>query len=114
MFYIFIIFNDEATFCLNDYVSRHSSWYLSDCNPHFMEKIHSHYPGKNIVLVGLVKKQIIYWKCANIIYQINHLFTNMNVYCQQAGAPPHYQRDVRQYLNTIIPDRWNGRRGMIE
>ena len=27
------------------------------------------------------------------------------------GAPPHYHRDVRAYLNENLPNRWIGRRG---
>ena len=49
-----------------------------------------------------------------IIPEINRLFPNMNVYFQQDGAPPHYQRDVRQYLDTTFPQRWIGRRGAIK
>lgn len=33
---------------------------------------------------------------------------------QQDGAPPHYHRDVRSYLNEILPNRWIGRRGFVE
>lgn len=36
------------------------------------------------------------------------------VYFQQDGAPPHYSRSVRQYLDEVFPDRWIGRRGAIE
>lgn len=30
------------------------------------------------------------------------------------GAPPHYGRIVRNYLNDTFPNRWIGRRGTIE
>jgi hypothetical protein len=32
---------------------------------------------------------------------------------QQDGAPPHYSRDVRDYLNLQFPNRWIGRNGPI-
>ena len=35
-------------------------------------------------------------------------------YFQQDGAPPHYHRDVRAYLDENLPNRWIGRRSSIE
>jgi len=28
---------------------------------------------------------------------------------QQDGSPAHFHREVRQYLNTVLPGRWIGR-----
>ena len=36
---------------------------------------------------------------------------NNNYIFQQDGAPPHWHRDVRAYLNHILPLRWIGRSG---
>jgi hypothetical protein len=36
------------------------------------------------------------------------------VHCSNEGAPPHYHRIVRAYLDDTLPDRWIGRRGAIE
>ncbi|KAJ8953855.1 hypothetical protein NQ318_006706 [Aromia moschata] len=33
---------------------------------------------------------------------------------QQDGAPAHYEVNDRQYLHTIFPNRWIGRRGSVE
>ena len=30
---------------------------------------------------------------------------------QQDGAPPHWHRDVRRFLNESLPQRWIGRNG---
>jgi hypothetical protein len=30
---------------------------------------------------------------------------------QQDGAPPHWHRDVRRFLNQSLPQRWIGRIG---
>jgi hypothetical protein len=35
-------------------------------------------------------------------------------YFQQNGAPPHYHRDIRSYLDEILPVQWIGRRGNAE
>ena len=37
-----------------------------------------------------------------------------NCYFQQDGAPAHYARKVRDYLNHVFPDRWIGHRGPLE
>ena len=37
-----------------------------------------------------------------------------NTYFQQDGAPPHYARSVREYLDATFPGRVIGRRGTIE
>lgn len=50
------------------------------------------------------------------------MFSNANnpnipdesIWFQQDGAPPHFSREVRQYLNKVFPGRWIGRRGHLE
>ena len=36
---------------------------------------------------------------------------NDNLIFQQDGAPPHWSRQVRQFLNETLPNRWIGRQG---
>ncbi|KAK8403570.1 hypothetical protein O3P69_000549 [Scylla paramamosain] len=44
--------------------------------------------------------------------QITEMFgEDSDIYFQQDGAPPHYHRDVRAYLDAVFPDTWIGRRG---
>ena len=35
------------------------------------------------------------------------------MYFQHGGAPPHYTRHVRDYLNESFPNRWLGRGGPV-
>jgi len=35
------------------------------------------------------------------------------IYFQHDGAPPHYTRRVREYLNESFPNRWLGRGGPV-
>ena len=39
---------------------------------------------------------------------------NRNIWFQQDGAPSHFARPVRNYLDTIFPGRWIDRRGPFE
>ena len=49
-----------------------------------------------------------------IIPQLQQL-TNLNdFYFQQDGAPPHYSRGVREYLDEKFLSVWIGRRGPID
>jgi hypothetical protein len=40
-----------------------------------------------------------------------HVSRECRAYLQQDGAPPHYHRLVRAYLDDTLPGRWIGRRG---
>ena len=33
---------------------------------------------------------------------------------QHDGAPPHFDLDVREYLNNVFPNRWIGRGGPVQ
>lgn len=39
---------------------------------------------------------------------------NDRIWLQQDGAPPHYAREVREFLDETFFERWMGRRGTIE
>jgi len=41
------------------------------------------------------------------------LMIRNQMYFQHDGAPPHYTRCVREYLNESLPDRWLGRGGPV-
>lgn len=127
-----IIFSDEATFCLNGHVNRHNSRYWADSNPHWMEQVHTQRPQKVNVWAGIVGRHLIgpffiegtltadrYLRLLQdqIIPQFRQLFPNFDqqeIWFQHDGAPPHYGRNVREYLDNVFPNKWIGRRGAIE
>lgn len=37
-----------------------------------------------------------------------------NIFFMQDGAPPHFARPVRDFLDHEFPNKWIGRRGFIE
>jgi len=41
------------------------------------------------------------------------LLIRSQMYFQHDGAPPHYTRNVRNYLNESFPNRWLGRDGPV-
>lgn len=126
-----IVFSDEATFMLNGTVNRHNSRYWSDENPHWMFEGHTQHPKKVNVWAGMIDSQIIgpfliegnltaekYLEMLQnqIIPAIRNLVGNdfINIWFQHDGAPPHYGRVVRAFLNYTFPGRWIGRRGEVE
>lgn len=126
-----IVFSDEATFELHGNVNRQNCRYWSDINPHWMRENKTQYPQKLNVWAGIFNGQKIgpFFIEGNldgpkyeamlreqIIPAIQALSNDEmdEVYFQQDGAPPHYSRRVRQYLNQVFQDRWIGRRGSIE
>ena len=50
----------------------------------------------------------------SIVPAIQELYGDESFYLQQDGAPPHYHRDVRMYLDETLRGQWIGRRGAVE
>ena len=51
---------------------------------------------------------------SSILPAIRALYENIEVFYQQDGAPPHYHRDVRAFLDDNLQGHWIGRRGTFE
>lgn len=62
----------------------------------------------------LLREQIVQELIRIFPNRANHLQLSEEIWFQQDGAPPHFDVRVREYLNTIFPQRWIGRRGYIE
>lgn len=128
-----ICFSDESTFHLTGYVNRHNCRYWSDENPNEHREAHTQRPLKRNVWGGILGDEIIgpFFIDGNldgpkyILLLHNQIVPEMrasaarqniawaDVYFQQDGAPAHYSRLVRQYLNIVFPNRWIGRAGPI-
>lgn len=136
-----ICFSDECTFYLNGHVNKQNCRYWSDDNPHVFREGHTQFPEKLNVWAGILGNAIIgpifidgnlngalYAEMLETAIEpliVQELENQMNLdgnpnltedllHFQQDGAPPHYVRPVRQWLDDHYPDRWIGRRGPIE
>lgn len=125
-----IVFSDEATFMLNGEVNRHNCRYWSDTNPHWTLDLRTQYPEKLNVWAGIFNDRIIgpFFIEGNLNAEKYEALLRDQVYpailavagdinqvwYQQDGAPAHFGRFVRGYLDANFRERWIGRRGEIE
>lgn len=123
-----MFFSDESTFYLNGFVSKHNIRYWCETNPHATVETVMNSPKVN-VWCALSKNQLIgpfffdedtingesYLAMLQSFFvpEVKRLKKVRSIIFQQDGAPPHFSRDVRQFLSQTFPDRWIGRGGPI-
>uniref|UniRef100_A0A8D9AAQ2 Histone-lysine N-methyltransferase SETMAR n=1 Tax=Cacopsylla melanoneura TaxID=428564 RepID=A0A8D9AAQ2_9HEMI len=127
-----ICFSDESTFFLNGSLHRHNCRYWSTENNHVTRVNHTQYPVKINVWAGILGDHIVgpffieenltgnlYLELLeqtiipNIIEIVGNNAEEFDPIFQQDGAPPHFARQVRDFLNIQFR-MWIGRRGHIE
>lgn len=128
-----VCFSDESTFHLTGYVNRHNCRYWCETNPNEHREAHTQRPKKENVWAGILKNEIIgpFFIDGNldgpkyVLLLHNHIVPAMqasaarqnipwnDVIFQQDGAPAHFARLVRTYLDIVFPNRWIGRNGPI-
>lgn len=123
-----IIFSDEAIFKLHGGVNKQNIRYWDDTNPRFFTEEPLHAP-QVVVWCGLWSGGIIgpffFDSTVNsdgyldmlqsfLLPRIReHVLFNRIVFMQD-GAPPHFGRNVRSWLDDTFSGRWIGRRGSTE
>ncbi|CAF1503241.1 unnamed protein product [Adineta ricciae] len=122
-----ILWTDEAIFQINGRVNRHNCVYWSDSNPHLIIEEELNVP-RVAVWGGIWSDGVInpYFFDSNVTSQnylemLKHTIVSQlqthptfpTMICQQDGAPPHYGKVVRDFLdNTFV--EWIGRRETVE
>lgn len=125
-----ILFSDEAMFRSNGAVNRHNMHYYATENPHWVRNLNyqnqwsinvwggilgTHVIGPYFFdnrLTGERYLQFIRDELPVLLEDVN-LRARSRMWFQQDGAPPHYFRQVRDYLNTWLPNRWIGRGSQV-
>lgn len=119
-----ICFSDEATFHVCGKVNRHNCRIWGSENPRVVIEHERDSPKVN-VWCGLMHDRIIgpfFFAEANVnrwsyldmleLYAVPQLQElQPEIIFQQDGAPPHWARCVRDFLNATFPERWIGRGG---
>lgn len=129
-FFRFVLFSDEATFKSDGSLNRHNCHYWSDQNPHWYRPVDHQHRWSINVWCGIVNGCLVgpYFFEQNVTGVIfleflrNHLHelledvdlvTRQRLWIQLDGAPPHFARVVRDFLNEEYPHAWIGRGGPV-
>lgn len=119
-----LVFSDEATFHVSGKVNRHNVRIWGSENPHQTVEHERDSPKVNVFCA--VSQTKVYGPhffeentvngASYLAMLQNWLFPQLiadsdNFIFQQDGAPPHWHKDVRRFLNTNLPQRWIGRTG---
>jgi hypothetical protein len=129
-FFSKVMFSDEATFSNNGNVNRHNCHYWSKTNPHWTLESNSQTIWSVNVWCGILGDHIIgpHFIEGNLTGdKYLNLLTNVLpalledlplqlrrcMWVQQDGAPPHFARNVRAYLDRAFQHQWIGREGPV-
>ena len=125
-----ILWTDESIFTRDGIVNFHNSHVWADENPHATRVKSSQHRFKIMVWAGIKGNRIIgpefFEETPNgdrylafLMERLPDLLQNVpeeeqeNLIFMQDGAPPHFRRDVRTWLDQNYANRWMGRGGPI-
>ena len=111
-------------------LNRHNFHYWTPVNPHWMREDGHQHRWSVTVWCGIIHGYLIepYFFEGHVtqhtylqllreelpLFQENVDFhTRTRMWLQQIGAPPHYVRNVRDFLNEWFNNRWIGRGGPV-
>lgn len=123
-----IVWTDEASFKLSGHVNRHNCVYWYSENMHLTLEQQLNQPGVTVwggisssgvlgpiffdgTVTGDKYLEIL---MNEVVPQLQQQPNSHELYFHQDGAPPHYSRAVRAYLDETFPEKWIGRRGPID
>jgi len=125
-----ILFTDEASFTRDDINNTRNVHTWSHENPHetrvtnfqrkFSVNVWCGLLGNRLIgpfvfdsnLTGNTYEAFLRNELPGLLEDIP-LMIRSQMYFQHDGAPPHYTRHVREYLNEYFPNRWLGRGGPV-
>lgn len=125
-----ILWSDETTFTRNGIFNTHNSHVWETVNPRVVRRTHFQHRFSVNLWAAIIGDQLIGpieipdRLNANLYLNflqndLNPLFDDVpvnvrhNMYFQHDGAPAHYGRNVRRWLDEHYPNRWIGRNGPI-
>lgn len=122
-----IIFSDEAHFQLDGKVNKQNCRIWGKENPHEIQEVPLHSPRVTVwcgmwsqgligpfIFKGNVTKDSYLDLLKNFLWpHVCDLPEINKIIFQQDGAPPHFSKEVRAWLDASFPGRWIGRRGPI-
>lgn len=125
-----ILFTDEAGFTRDGIINSHNLHFWNDENPHaiiqnkhqqrFMVNVWAGIIGSNLIgpfvleerLNGQIYLQFLQQNLNNLLDDVP-IDRRMQMWYMHDGAPPHFNRIVRQHLTNVFGPRWIGRGGPV-
>jgi hypothetical protein len=119
-----IFWSDKARFDRNEVVNRHNCTYWSSHNTHVKFKVPN--TGQGVMVWcgltsgGLFRPYFFKETVTGSVYKqmlvdyARPYFKRKRLYFQHDGAGPHYAVVMRDWLDEKFPDRWIGRRGLLD
>jgi hypothetical protein len=122
-----IIWSDEASFKLNGHINRHNCVYWDATNPHVITEREVNSPGvivwDAIWSEGVIGPLFFEDTCDGQSYLtmlndqfwpiVGHIVEEQHLWYMHDGAPAHWSKQVRGWLDEKFPHRWIGRGGEI-
>ena len=116
--------SDEAMFKLNGTINRHNCVYWASENPHASVEKEVNLPGvtcwaaiSSSGIIGPYFFETTVNSCTYLDMLENYFLPRVQdeeSYFQHDGAPAHYGKDVRTWLDQNFAGKWFGRRGSVE
>lgn len=121
-----IIFSDESTFTRNGIFNMHNEHVWAEENPHARKVTHYQQSFKINVWAATLGNSLLGYHIipGNLNAELYHEFLSTRfheflediplarrgtLWYMHDGAPPHYSRQCRRWLNEHFPNRWIGR-----
>ena len=126
-----ILFTDESTFDRNGIINSHNMHYWSEENPHLIKKtkhqikfslnvwcgiLGGHLIGPVFLPSRLTGNDYLEFLASTLPELLGNipLASLRNMFFMHDGAPAHFSRAVREYLNGRFREKWIGRGGPIQ
>lgn len=130
LFSRYVLFTDECTFSNTSQPNRRNYHHYDNENPHFKISIDQQHRFSVNVWAGIIGQYIIgpYFFEGNLNGEryLHFLQNNLldlledvpldvirRMWFMQDGAPPHYNVNVRRFLDNLFPNKWIGRGGPV-
>lgn len=125
-----ILWSDEATFTRNKVFNIHNTHFWNDENPRAVRRTNCQYRFSVNLWAGIIGNQLIgpiempnnlnseryldflQNQLAGLLDEVP-LRSRLGMYFQHDGAPAHFGRPVRNWLDENYPERWIGRGGPV-
>lgn len=121
-----VLWTDESMFTRDGVLNIHNFYHWADENPHAIREYGHQRKFSVNVWLGIINHQVVgpiylpnrldangYFNVLEQVIDEMPLNIRRNMFYMHDGAPAHFARNVREWLDEHFPNRWIGRGGPI-